>query len=54
MTKTIRAEDIDTAIKMIENSKKPMILVGGGVVAADASKELKNLQRKLMQLSVIH
>ena len=26
---------------MIENSKKPMILVGGGVVAADASKELK-------------
>ena len=47
MTKTIRAEDIDTAIKMIENSKKPMILVGGGVVAADASKELKKFAEKI-------
>ena len=47
VTKTIRAEDIDTAIKMIENSKKPMILVGGGVVAADASKELKKFAEKI-------
>ncbi|MBE5929317.1 MAG: biosynthetic-type acetolactate synthase large subunit [Lachnospiraceae bacterium] len=36
----ITDEDIDTAIKAINKSKKPMIFVGGGCVASRAEEEL--------------
>ncbi len=38
---TIKDEDINKAIELINKSKKPFILVGGGAVIADASEELK-------------
>ena len=40
---TIDNESISKAVEMISNSKKPFIFVGGGVIAADASKELREL-----------
>ncbi len=40
ITNTINADDLETAIKMIEKSERPFVLCGGGVIAADASKEL--------------
>ncbi len=47
ITSTIDAEDLDTAIRMIEKAKKPFVLCGGGVIAADASKELKKFVEKI-------
>lgn len=47
MTSTIKANDLDKAIKMIEKSEKPFIMVGGGVIAADASSELKKFAEKI-------
>ncbi|MGN0435079.1 MAG: biosynthetic-type acetolactate synthase large subunit [Wujia sp.] len=47
ITSTIDANDIDMAIKMIEKAKKPFIIAGGGVIAADASKELKKFAEKI-------
>ncbi len=47
VTDTIREEDIDKAITMINQSKKPYILVGGGAVASGASKELAEFADKL-------
>lgn len=38
---TIRTEDIDTAVQMISQAKKPYIFVGGGAVISGASEELK-------------
>ena len=38
---TITDEDIDTAIRMIRNSKKPFIFVGGGAVRAGAPEEIR-------------
>jgi len=43
VTDTIDDADIDAAVKLIEKSKKPFIFVGGGVIASDASAELKEL-----------
>ena len=37
----ITDEDIDTAVKLINASKKPFIFVGGGAVISGASEELK-------------
>lgn len=37
---TIRDEDLQTAVKMINEAEKPMIFVGGGAIASNASEEL--------------
>ena len=46
-TDKIKQKDLDTAISLIENSKKPYIFVGGGVVLSEASEELKNFVEKV-------
>lgn len=38
--------DVDTAVSMIEKSKRPYIFVGGGAVLSDASKELMEFVNK--------
>lgn len=40
IVRTIKDEDIENAIKLIENSKKPFIYAGGGIISSDASPEL--------------
>ena len=40
-TATITEQALNTAIQMIEESKKPFIMVGGGAIASGASDELK-------------
>ena len=47
ITNTIKAEDLEQAVKLIDKSEKPFIIVGGGVIAADASAELKKLADKI-------
>ena len=47
ITNTIKAEDLEQAVKLIDKSQKPFIIVGGGVIAADASAELKKLADKI-------
>ena len=47
VTHTIKASSLDKAIKMIEASKKPFILVGGGVTAAGAETELRKFAAKI-------
>jgi len=39
-TDTIREEDLAEAVRLIQESKKPMIMAGGGVIVADAGPEL--------------
>ena len=46
-TATIKADDLDKAIHMIEKAKRPFVLAGGGVITADASKELKKFVEKI-------
>lgn len=40
-------EDIETAIKLIERSKKPFIYTGGGTVISGASNELKEFAHRI-------
>ena len=40
VTSTIKEEDVDQVIEMIEKSQRPYILVGGGCILSNASKEL--------------
>ena len=40
VTRSIREEDITAALKLIEECKKPFIMVGGGAVISEASDEL--------------
>ncbi len=40
-------KDIETAVKLIEKSRKPYIYAGGGVVASGASKELSEFAHKI-------
>ena len=47
VTDTIKDKDIDIAIDMINNSKKPYFLVGGGVITSGASAELAKLVKKI-------
>ncbi len=47
VTNTIKKEDIDEAIKLIENAKKPYIFVGGGAIASGASAELSEFVHKI-------
>jgi len=45
VTDTIRDCDLEKVAKMIQKSEKPFIMVGGGVVAANASKELRTFAK---------
>ena len=46
-TDTITEEDMDRAVEMIRNSRKPFIFVGGGAVIARASEELVAFAHKI-------
>lgn len=45
VTDTIKDCDLEEVVKMIKKSKKPYIMVGGGVVAANASKEFRTFAK---------
>ena len=47
VTDTIREEDIETAVFMIQKAKRPYIFVGGGAVLSGASKELHEFVKKV-------
>ena len=40
-TRRLREEDIEKALKMLDEAERPMIYIGGGVIRSDASDELK-------------
>ena len=40
-------EDINTALELIRNSRKPFIYLGGGAIASDAAKEVKEFAKKI-------
>ncbi|OUQ26250.1 acetolactate synthase, large subunit, biosynthetic type [Lachnoclostridium sp. An131] len=44
---TIREEDIDRAVEMISQAKRPFIFVGGGASISDASREVSELAHKI-------
>ena len=46
-TDYVRTEDLEAAAKLINESQKPFVLVGGGAVISDAQKELKELVEKI-------
>ena len=43
----IKEEDLEKAVEMIQEAKRPSIFVGGGAVAADAWKEVRELAHKI-------
>ncbi|MDR0958406.1 MAG: biosynthetic-type acetolactate synthase large subunit [Clostridiales bacterium] len=45
--KNIKESAVETAVKMIDESKQPLILAGGGVVASEAGNELALLAEKI-------
>ncbi len=47
VTKTIKEEDLEVALKMIAKAKKPYIFVGGGAVISEASEELAEFVAKV-------
>lgn len=47
VTERLRQEDIDQALQYIKNAQKPYIFVGGGVVLAEASEELRSFVEKV-------
>lgn len=46
-TDTIDEEAIERSVELIQNAKHPFILAGGGVVIADAEKELRKFADKI-------
>ncbi|MGN0319009.1 MAG: biosynthetic-type acetolactate synthase large subunit [Lachnospira sp.] len=46
-TDSIREEDVEKAVELIKKSKKPFVFVGGGVIASDASDELRRFVNKI-------
>lgn len=46
-TEYIKDADLDAAVALIENSKKPFVLVGGGAVISEADDELKTFVEKI-------
>lgn len=46
-TYTYSSKDVQKAIKMIEKSERPFIFAGGGIIASDASNELKEFAEKI-------
>ena len=47
ITDSIKAEDIEAAVKMIEASKKPYVFVGGGAIASGADTQLNEFVHKI-------
>ncbi len=47
VTDTIRDEDVETAIHLINRSKRPMIFAGGGCIISEAEEELTQLAHKI-------
>ena len=47
VTAKIKTADVDKAIAMIDNAKRPFVMVGGGIIASDASDELKKFVDKI-------
>ena len=47
VTNTIKESDIEEVAKLIKKSKKPFIMVGGGVVASDAYKKFREFAKLL-------
>ena len=47
VTDTIKEEDIVKAVNMIKKAKKPVVFVGGGAIASDASDELRRFVNKV-------
>jgi acetolactate synthase-1/2/3 large subunit len=47
VTDGIREEDVVRAAEMIKKSKKPVIFVGGGAIASEASEELARFVKKV-------
>ena len=47
MTDTIRDEDIDRAVDLINHAKRPMIFAGGGCIISEAEKELTELAHRI-------
>lgn len=47
VTHMIREEDIQSAVDLIENAKKPYIFIGGGVILSEACEELKEFADKV-------
>ena len=43
----VRQEDLETALHLIRNAKKPFIFAGGGAVIANAADELKSFAHKI-------
>ncbi|MDO4294640.1 MAG: biosynthetic-type acetolactate synthase large subunit [bacterium] len=46
-TETIREEDLNRAVEMIRNAKKPFIVVGGGAIISDAADEIRAFAKKI-------
>lgn len=46
-TDTILEEDMETALELIRNARKPFIFVGGGAVLSNASEELRTLAHRI-------
>ena len=46
VTDRIREEDLETAVSMIQESKKPFLYVGGGTVISEAWQELREFAHK--------
>ncbi len=44
---TIKEEDIEIALRMIQEAKRPVIFIGGGAVISDADKEVKEFVYKV-------
>ena len=47
ITATIKDEDLEEVAKLIKKAKKPFIMVGGGVVAANAHEEFRTFAKLL-------
>ncbi len=46
-TELIRQDEVDEAIKMIQQARRPVVYVGGGAIRAKASEELKSFIEKI-------
>ncbi|MDO5136168.1 MAG: biosynthetic-type acetolactate synthase large subunit [Eubacteriales bacterium] len=46
-TDTIRQEDLETAARMIQEAERPFILVGGGAILSNASREVRQLAHRI-------
>ena len=46
-TETMRGEDLEKAVEMIQAAKRPFIFVGGGAVISGAAREIEELAHKI-------